>query len=969
MIVLACLVAGALLGFLLGRNFDGVLAGVFIGGVLGLVVRTMRRPRAADPVPGAGPADLAARMVALEQRMDRLESMLTARAGAIASAPAVVTVTMLPPATAPGAGPAAASVATPVATPVAPPAATPAAPVAQARASDLASATPPPPMPAYGTHATPAASSRGDAREPGAAIASHGDAATPAAAVAPAAGWPSALWSWIVGGNTLARIGVLVLFVGVAFLVKYAAEHVSVPVQLRLLGAALLGLALLAIGWRLRESRRAYAMTLQGAGLGVLYLTAFAAFMLYQLVTAGVAFAALVALVAATGVLAVRQDAVALAVLATLGGFAAPVLVSRGGGSHVVLFAYYALLDAGVFAIAWRKPWRALNLLGFACTFVVGSAWGVTVYTPARFASTEPFLVLFFLLYVGIAVMYARHRTLELRQPVDGTLVFGTPLVVAALQAALVREHEYGMAISAAALALFYATLAAWLHRARRGASPLLVDCFVALAVTFATLAIPLAFDARWSSATWALEGAAMVWLGLRQRRTGVRAFGGFLQLAAAMMLLFEGAHAARTLATVVPFANGGFLGAALIAIAGWLSAWRYARDGAMARPGESVVAPLALAWALLWWVAAGVHEIHRFVSLERAVASLVAWLALTVALSGILSRAVRWPMALTPAIVYVPALLAIALWHGVPVAADDGHLLAGPGALAWIAALAVAIGALHALERSPAAPSLPLAGAHAVLTWLVAFVLAQEAGWATVQWVGGYAWQIAAWGLVPALLAIALLRVRTTRIWPLVRWQAAYQGAGAAGLLVVLYAGGMVANLASDGDPAPLPYVPLLNPLELTFAAIAFALGLWWRRAAEQGRVREEMRAAAVTLASLGAWLWLTMATVRTIHHWTGLPFEANAAWQSPLVQSALALVWSTAALAVMVLANRRGLRGAWMGGAVLLAAVVVKLFAVDLAQAGTVARIVSFIGVGLLMLLIGYLAPVPARRPDPVA
>jgi uncharacterized membrane protein len=69
------------------------------------------------------------------------------------------------------------------------------------------------------------------------------------------------------------------------------------------------------------------------------------------------------------------------------------------------------------------------------------------------------------------------------------------------------------------------------------------------------------------------------------------------------------------------------------------------------------------------------------------------------------------------------------------------------------------------------------------------------------------------------------------------------------------------------------------------------------------------------------------------------------------------------------MVLANRRYWRVAWIAGALLLALVVVKLFLVDLSQVGGVERIVSFIGVGLLLLLIGYLAPVPPRCPENTA
>ncbi len=55
--------------------------------------------------------------------------------------------------------------------------------------------------------------------------------------------------------------------------------------------------------------------------------------------------------------------------------------------------------------------------------------------------------------------------------------------------------------------------------------------------------------------------------------------------------------------------------------------------------------------------------------------------------------------------------------------------------------------------------------------------------------------------------------------------------------------------------------------------------------------------------------------------------------------------------------------LRMLWIAGAALMGVVVIKLFLVDLSNVGGVERIVSFIGVGMLMLLIGYLSPVPPR------
>src|SRR5690606_31368549 len=146
---------------------------------------------------------------------------------------------------------------------------------------------------------------------------------------------------------------------------------------------------------------------------------------IYALLPAGLALALVVGLVAATALLAVLQDALWLALLGLVGGYLAPVLVSTGSGSHVALFTYYAVLNAAVFAIAWIRPWRALNLVGFAFTFAIGTLWGWRYYRPEHFDSTEPFLVLFFLFYVAIPVLYALRQAPVKRGLVDGTLVFG----------------------------------------------------------------------------------------------------------------------------------------------------------------------------------------------------------------------------------------------------------------------------------------------------------------------------------------------------------------------------------------------------------------------------------------------------------------------------------------------------------------------------------------------------------------
>ncbi|MDH3351698.1 MAG: DUF2339 domain-containing protein, partial [Gammaproteobacteria bacterium] len=324
---------------------------------------------------------------------------------------------------------------------------------------------------------------------------------------------------WLTTGNVPVKLGVIVSFFGVAFLLKYAVDRqvLTVPIELRYLAVAIGAGAMLVFGWRLRSRLRVYALSLQGGGIGVLFLTIFAAFRLHPLLPAPFAFFLLVALTAFAGVLAVIQDARALAILGIVGGFLAPVLISTGSGNHVGLFSYYLLLNAAILGIAWFRAWRFLNVIGFVFTFGVGTLWGYKYYKPELFASTEPFLVAYFVFYQAIAILFAFRQEPKLRGLVDGTLIFGTPVVAFALQSQLVENTEYGLAISAVAVAVFYTLIAVWLHKSQGKQMRLLIESFVALGVAFATIAIPLALDGRWTATAWALEGAALVWVGVRQ--------------------------------------------------------------------------------------------------------------------------------------------------------------------------------------------------------------------------------------------------------------------------------------------------------------------------------------------------------------------------------------------------------------------------------------------------------------------
>ena len=803
--------------------------------------------------------------------------------------------------------------------------------------------------------------------------------------------------NWLVQGNPIVKAGLVILFIGLSFLARYAAQAGLFPVELRLATIGAVGVALLAVGFRQRTARPAFGLAMQGGGVAVLYLTVFAAFRLYHLVPQLAAFAFMVLVCAFSCALALLQNARALAFMAFAGGFATPLLLSSGGGSHVALFSYFTLLNLAILFIATRRAWRELNLLGFAATFGTAGAWGWMRYGVEHYASAQAFLIIFIAIFIATAILYARATPLRLAwgtsRAVDSTLVFGTPLLGFGLQVGLVQPFLYGEAFSALAFGAVYLVLAALLLR--RGAGyRVLAECFLALGVGFGTLAVPLALDARWTSAVWALEGAAAFWVGARQARWLPRAFGLLLQVLAA----FSYFSALGTPVNRWPLAHPAFLGALLIALpamaiaawarrplphggsrwaqgyaaleallptplllygfAMWLHAWWM--EGARLLP-----APVADQWAQPAWSAPAALWLMTGVTLLSS-AALLAW-----------GRRTAWPAAAWPSRLSLPVLtLALLAQWG-----NGQHAIDWPAGLGWPLALAFHVWLLRRNEQAgdllTARWRRWLGWQHTGTVWLVVLLIGDAlAGWAERGELWGTAWASVAGVAAGTAVLFALTRwagrahradTRQRFGWPLNPHAEAYYWFAAAPLALLLWLGAFALAWTSSGRTAPLPYIPLLNPTDL---AVLLAIGalLLWRgmvltaapRPAGAARLAGPVFWGAIGLLGLVA---VSTVWLRVAHHFFGVPWDADALFDSFVVQTGYAILWTLTALALMVAAHRRGQRPAWLAGAALLALVVVKLVLVDLSNRGGGERIVAFIGVGLLMLVVGYFAPLPPK------
>ena len=881
----------------------------------------------------------------------------------------------------------------------------------------------------------------------------------------------------LTGGNLLLKTGIVVLFLGLAFLLRYASERIHIPIGLRYLSVAGGGLAAVVAGWKLQSRRREYGLILQGFGVAVMYLTSLAALKLHPLLPAPVVFAAMVVLVAAMAVMAVRQDAQIMAQAAVIGGMAAPILVSDGSGNYLVLFSYLSLLNTGIAAIARFKAWRPLNLTGFVCTFCIALLWGLKSYTPGHFSTTEPFLIYHWLLYTLIACLFARRRLSEGRGDalppladnaplgdiighiakhgirvhiLDHTLLFGTMAAAFALQCGITAHLTHGSGWSAVLFAAVYGAAALVL----RGSSGLAVlrQAFTACALLFATAAVPLFFNRGDTVSLWSLEAVLLYFFGLRGRLPHLRFAALSVYLSAAVCQLGGYSPAADTLLsgswadTLFAAAGGGLLYACwhkwrCEGSAAWERSFQTASLAVLyasllpmlllSEDGKLSVAYSALA---LLWAACQYRKRQPVLTAAALLCGLTliffsinmsdgwpnktaAWLLQAVLLFAASFAAGRpkWQNGNKTSVAALCAgslLFTISLqpaytgWQEVLQPLETyGTSTVWLLSAVWLLPFALACSRLNwrpplfillffslltftgypgaaAYSETPLYAAFCLAAATAVHWYLLKVqpleqsaadwlhgisLLLFAAAWTHFSgtvgalWLDGV-WLQVVWLAVP--LAFWLLSASPKQPALFRRHPAAYLKFG--GIMCALFAAGWLlwVNISMPHRPAPLPYLPLLNPLELASVGL---LWLGWRGferiAASDGWSGTAKRQYAALLNGL-AFIVLSAGVMRLWHFFDGIRWRLDYLLASFGLQASLSVVWAVTAIVLMVGGNRSGRRSRWLTGATLMAVVVVKLFLVELGNSGGIARIVSFIAVGLLLLLVGWFAPVPPKE-----
>jgi len=292
---------------------------------------------------------------------------------------------------------------------------------------------------------------------------------------------------------------------------------------------------------RPKPKYRLLSLGMAGVGISALYLSIYAAFSFYALVQQPVAFVFMIIVTAAGVFLSVRYNSLTISLIALMGGFLTPVLLSTGENRPIPLFTYLLILNAGVLALAFKKDWKALNILCMALSYLWFGAWYSEFYTEDQFSVGFTFLSLFFLVFALLAFV---HNVLFAKKTRwwDAVVLLGNPVIYFPVSLGLLQANESIHGLFAIALAGVYFSLGALAYK-RNPADTYLLFLLLSVAVTCLVVAVPLQFEGRWVTIAWTTEGVALWWLGLKYRSEKTEIAALLLFLIAAFDLLAFGSH------------------------------------------------------------------------------------------------------------------------------------------------------------------------------------------------------------------------------------------------------------------------------------------------------------------------------------------------------------------------------------------------------------------------------------------
>jgi len=344
-----------------------------------------------------------------------------------------------------------------------------------------------------------------------------------------------------IGENLINKIGIAILVLGIAFFVKYAIDQNWIKETGRVAIGLGCGAILVGVAHYLRTGYRSFSSVLAGGGIAVFYFTIAFAYHQYHLMGQTTSFVIMVIITAFAIALSVLYDRLELAIIAAIGGFITPFLVSNGEGNYMVLFTYLLILNCGLLSLAWFKRWPSINIIALAFTEVIFGGWlgdAITTHKPFSYPAALSFATAFYLIFLGMN-MINQVKNKKQFKPFDFFLLLFISFTY--FTGGMTILHEWNNGAYQGMFTLFIGLInlgLAWSVYKRGTADRNLLFLLIGLTLTFITLTIPIQLHGHAITMFWSAEFVLLFWL---SGVSGIRLFklSSLIVCSLAMISLF----------------------------------------------------------------------------------------------------------------------------------------------------------------------------------------------------------------------------------------------------------------------------------------------------------------------------------------------------------------------------------------------------------------------------------------------
>ena len=378
----------------------------------------------------------------------------------------------------------------------------------------------------------------------------------------------------------------------------------------------------------------------------------------------------------------------------------------------------------------------------------------------------------------------------------------------------------------------------------------------------------------------------------------------------------------------------------------------------------ESILARGLLLWSSALWLIGGAVAISKTVPADWSSGLILLFISISFGMLRFGAQRLSWAFMnqLCNGFSLILGLIAVNQAHEAVFSAEKiSAVFVLSSSVGWLISLAAYYSLLLIREEQLALSF--RTWQHRLGGWLVGgIIVLQTCNAAKAAFQQQETWLSSTFGLAAGAWIILLLIYGKKLRWPVRKYQLEYLGYGIMPFAAAAWLWTLNACL-SLGDPSPLKYVPLLNPIETAQGICLLALFLWAKELKQPALQALPLPTVArnnMGIALYGTlFLCLTMMITRSICYYTHISFSAVGILSSPFLQTIISVIWSGAAFIIMLFSARAKRERENSLGTLLLFLVAAKLFLVDIHLSNELERICSFIWVGGIMLLAGYYMP----------